>query len=519
MKRLEAAFLDNPDNARTSIFAPKLRRTLRTRGLYYLRLMLIGVVMIWVPMCLFFGAVYNRSNYLYRLHLDIIDLDGGFVGRNLTQHILLAGGPTMQNNMPQWRVRSELRTLDQVRKWTRVHGWGAIVINSGASERLLQAIDNSASSNKSEYDPYSAMTVVANTGRHPIVGLSNTLPALSAAARSAAIAFNVGFLQQLSSEASSAQAIVIPAAVYFRTTDAAPMTFNIAPVQTLFSFLMGTLCTVAALITWKMTTFGFFLKTRHIHLWASLFLLVLAWTLYISLNCSLAIAFFRGPHYSRNALPYTVGRFFSIWGTTLAVLMAVGLWLLSWYLLVTPEFIGLVSLITVLSNVVSALLPAQMANRFYRIFYALPFFNGSMLYRYILSGSYPRLGKNIGVLLGEIFAMALALGLASWVRQVCVLKGLADIAGWYRGSMFFSSPVPLQKQKQSQGKTQSHRHRLHMHLHRDRDRDRYQNQNQNQDDDHDHDHDRDWDRVSMSTLSIADSAEDSTSLKEGNLGV
>ncbi|KAJ1822712.1 hypothetical protein LPJ56_000589 [Coemansia sp. RSA 2599] len=486
MKRLVTAFLDNPDNARSSVFAPELRSTLRTRGTYYLRVLAISSMMIWGAMSVFLGAVYKRSSYLHDIHLDLVNLDNGPVGRMMTQHVL-AGNTAGRRTEPQWRMRTDLRTLDEARRWTRQHGWGAIVISSGASERLMQQAVASGNSS-SAYDPFSAATVVVSTGRHPIVSLSYTLPALSAAARGAALAFNTAYLQQLKQQIdeepwTNGQ----PTAVYFRTIDVAPMTFNIAPIQPLFAFLVSTLSTVAALISWKMTTFGFFLKVKHKHIWMALLSLIAMWTLYISMNCALAVSFFRGPQYSQNALPYTVGRFFAIWGTTLAVLMAVALWLLSWYLVVTPEFIGLVSLITVLSNVVSTLVPAQVANRFYRVFYALPFYNGAILYRYIQSGAYPRLGQGVGVLLGEAAAMTVVLGLASWVRQVCVVRGISDVAGWYRGNEFFRSPVPLQKRQ----------HGEHLRWVRR--------------------HGKQQDQISV--VSIADSAEDSTSLREGNLGV
>ncbi|KAJ2702355.1 hypothetical protein FB645_004317 [Coemansia sp. IMI 203386] len=482
--RFVSTFLDNADHARISILAPALRPMLNARILYYLRIFFISTLMIWTPLCLFFGAVHERSNHVYRLHLDLVDLDNGPVGRNLTQHILESGRSSAQT-APRWRVRTDLHTLEETRAWIRLNGWGAVVINSGASQRLLETSD--------AYDPRSAVTVVANTGRNPITGLTYTQPALSAAARSATLAFNAAVVKQQQMESGIPDG---PVAVYFRTIDAAPMAFNIAPIQPLFAFLVSTLCTVGALISWKMTTFGFFLRVRHRHVWAGLLALVMFWTLLISMHCALAVSFFRGPHYNHNALPYTVGRFFSIWATTWAVLLAVGLWLLSWYLMITPEFLGLLSLITVLSNVVSTLVPVQMTSRYYRWFYALPFYNGAMLYRFILSGCYPRLGLNIGVLLGEITTMAMVLGLSAWARQACVRRGLSDVPGWYRGNMFFHSPVPLQ---QDTDEDEQHHWCLFRMCHRSGSR-RRQND-------------------AASTLSIADSINDSTSLKEGNLGV
>ncbi|KAJ1884914.1 hypothetical protein LPJ81_007000, partial [Coemansia sp. IMI 209127] len=56
---------------RVSIFSPEFRPTLKIRGMYYLRLMFISLFLIWIPLCLFYGAVYKRITFAHLIKLSI----------------------------------------------------------------------------------------------------------------------------------------------------------------------------------------------------------------------------------------------------------------------------------------------------------------------------------------------------------------------------------------------------------------------------------------------------------------
>ncbi|KAJ2070716.1 hypothetical protein GGH13_003836 [Coemansia sp. S155-1] len=476
-----------PDDAgRLSMFDQKLRPVLRPNALYYLRVLALSTVMLWMPMCLFFGAVFRRGEYIYRTDIEIVDLDQGPVGRQISQSaLLLAAAAPDQQAQPRWRIRNDLTTLAATREWVRHHGWAALVINSGASDRLAAAVSGNSNT---AYNPNDAATLIFNTGRHPIIELSYIQPALTTIARKAQMEFSEGFTRQLQ---GSGQISVIPAQnivtlatqpVTFRIVDAAPLSFAIAPIVYLFSFLVGQLCVIGTLIAWKMASFSFFLKAKHTHVWLGAVTVVLVWSTYIGMLSALAISAFRGPSYSRFALPYTVGRFFSLWFTTAMVLSAGGMWLMSWFMILTPELLALASLSLILPNVASTLTAVETAPRFFRWFYALPFYNGSMLYRYILSGGFPRIGLNVGVVLGELCAWVVILWLTTLVRQYTVIRGTSDVPGWYRGNIFFASPVPYYKDKKIEPEPGT-------------------------------------ESFEEGTISITDSADDTTSLNEGNLGV
>ncbi|KAJ2524357.1 hypothetical protein GGI11_000879 [Coemansia sp. RSA 2049] len=164
---------------------------------------------------------------------------------------------------------------------------------------------------------------------------------------------------------------------------------------------------------------------------------------------ALALSAFEGPGYSANALHFTVGRFFAVWGTTTMTVLATALWLLNWLLILPPDVLGLPSLFTIQPNIACILIVPELAPGFFRWIYALPFYNGAMLLRYILSGAYPHIGTNVGIILGEICVMAVLLYITIGLRQLAVLRGVSDEAGWYRGNIFFDTPVPYYKEEEA----------------------------------------------------------------------
>ncbi|KAI8318202.1 hypothetical protein GQ54DRAFT_341970 [Martensiomyces pterosporus] len=429
-----------------------------------------------------------------RLAIEIIDLDGGSIGSIITQ---MALEYPRNSRSVRWRIRRGIRSLDEAKTWVRRHGWGALVINEGASQRL-----DSAMAIDAEYNPYDALTVIQSSGRHPIGEEIFIQPTLSTFAYKASLAYSLRFVRDFVADGNQVPTAddgtpsdnflkTMAQPVAFRTVDVAPFSIPLASLIYLFNFLVLLLCTIGVLIAWKLTSFRFFLKVKYCQIWVAALGLTTCWCLAFGLYSALAFLAFKGPDYraDHQALPFTFGRFMCIWMTATIVVMAVALWLLSWFLILTPEFVGLASVITVLSNIASQIVPVEQTPRFFRWFYALPFFNGSMLYRYILSGGYPKVGMNLGVILGEIVIMAAVLAAATRFRQFTVINGISDMSGWYRGGMFFHSPIPHYK---APGVEKAPAAAPHKAL---------------------------WLGGPRRPLSIADSVNDYASMKDGNLGV
>ncbi|KAJ2377807.1 hypothetical protein H4S02_007542, partial [Coemansia sp. RSA 2611] len=313
---------------RVGLFDASLRPLLWERLIYYIRILVIFSTMYWIAGSIIYGAVYKRSDMTHHATLEVVDLDGGPVGRAVADSILqLNSRPS--DKSPRWRLRTDLPTLAATREWVRLHGWGAIVINQGASQRLQDAAAG--------YSPQNAVTVINNTGRHPVTSISYLEPALTQAATAAVHQFALAHLAQLQAPADP---LLLPTLalrpIAFTSEDVGPFSFALAPIICVFGFLVGTLMMVEALIEWKMTTFLLFRRAKHWHVWAAVAVVITAWALFVAMHSALAVSAFLGPGYTALALPYTVGRFFSLWFTTAAVLAAIGVWLFNWYLVLAP---------------------------------------------------------------------------------------------------------------------------------------------------------------------------------------
>ncbi|KAJ2086581.1 hypothetical protein EV179_005190 [Coemansia sp. RSA 487] len=443
------------------MFSAAFRPTLKEHGLYYLRILFICLFMLWIPLCLFYGAVYKRTSFAHLVRLKIVDFDQGPVGNAITQALLVQNQPS-DHTRAIWQESSNDRNFRSVRdvsEWVRKNGWAVLVIHSNASRQLELALADTET-----YNPEDAMTLFVSSGHNPIIYSLMVASTTAADLGKATNAFAIAMVREIQSgsvnvdipsasallgaeDSAKVLAVLFTQPISYRQIDVAPFTFDIAPVVYLFCFLVGMLCTIGPMIGWKMSSFSFYLKVRHRDLWLSIVGLIFAWTIIFGMYGALAFSAFRGLNYSENALKYTVGRFFSLWATIAITLMAVALWLFCWFTLLPPEVLGLASVVTLLPNVVSSISIAELAPHFYRWMHALPFYNGAILYRHILSGGYPRIGANLGIILGEICTMSLILCALTWIRQLMVLCGISDAAGWVRGNIFFHSPVPYYKEK------------------------------------------------------------------------
>ncbi|KAJ2383990.1 hypothetical protein GGI23_007029 [Coemansia sp. RSA 2559] len=398
--------------------------------------------MIWTGLSLFYGAVHRRSAYAHNINLHVVDLDGGNVGNNVTQIIM---GIERTPTTPTWKVSKDFTSFEDARAWVLNKGWGALIINAGTSDRLQKALAEGT-----DYDSSEALTVLTSSGKNIIGEMLFVQSALSAAASQACLQYAMNQVAAFQFQRSTEEqvqtnlgALINPLA--YTTIDVAPEGFTLAPVLLTFGFLVCLLCTVGVLILWRMTTFVFFLKVRYRDLVLMWFFLILCLSLIVSLYLSFAILAFKGPDYNSLALPYTAATFFKIWFTTAAVILALAPWLFSLFQFLPPHLLAFPSICTILPNVVSTVAPIELAPKFYRIMYSLPFFNGSRIVHYVISGASPTLRQNIGVIAAEIAFMAICLGIAIWIRQVLVIRGISDPQGWYRGSLYFRSPVPYYK--------------------------------------------------------------------------
>ncbi|ORX74760.1 hypothetical protein DL89DRAFT_264559, partial [Linderina pennispora] len=381
--------------------------------------------MIWVPLCLFYGCVYKRSTLAHNVSVQIVDLDGGPVGANITQMVM------------------DIPETDSLPTWVRMGGFDS-------PESVETWVRKNALYNGSSYDPSQALTVIESSGRHPIGEMLFIKAGLTEAASVVSSQYSLQLVkafqsQQMGlggSDAAQTNAAALLQPIGYTTVEASPDNYNNAPFAFMFGCFCMLLCSLAVMIMWKLTTFPFFTKVRFRDLAIMWPALIVCMSLILSFYLSLAFLAYRGPDYSENALKYTAASFFKIWFIAAAVNSANALWLFNWFLNIPPLFIACPSVPTVICTVVACATAPELAPSFYKIFYAMPSYNGYRIFQYVVTGAYPHNGKHTGILIAEIVAMILFMTAGVWFRQLFVLRGIADSHGWFRGETYFHSEIP-----------------------------------------------------------------------------
>ncbi|KAJ2779778.1 hypothetical protein H4R18_003806 [Coemansia javaensis] len=426
------------DAHRAGLADPALRPAVAQCLRSYAKMAAISAVLIWTGLSLFYGAVYQRTIRAHHITLHVIDLDRGAVGANVTRMVLDA---KPADAAPTWARKDGLRSLEDAKAWVLRHGWGALVINPGATSRLYAAVRDGA-----DYDPAQAMTAIESSGRQVVAEMMFASPAVVATAqrvsRDYSVAFLAEFQRALPQAPPQANYAAIVAPVAFTTVDVAPAGFSLSPIMSTFGYLVALFCAMCALLPWKLTSFAFFARVRYrdlVLMWSTL---ILCLALVLSLYQALAFLVFRGPDFDRLALPYTPASFFKLWFTCAAVVLAFALWLFALFLLLPPYLLALPTICTVVTNVISTITAIELAPPFYRFLYAMPFFNGSNIALHVITGAHPDVRREVAILVAEIAAMAVFLAFSVWLRRLLVQHGLSDPQGWYRGQTYFRLPAP-----------------------------------------------------------------------------
>ncbi|KAJ2374786.1 hypothetical protein H4S02_008433, partial [Coemansia sp. RSA 2611] len=223
--------ISGKDDHRVSFTDAGLREEVRKRTWDYIELALISTVMIWAGLSMFFGGVYRRSSLANNINVYVVDLDGGDVGANVTRMVL---DIPVTPSTPVWLQRHDLHSIDAVKAWVLANGWGALVINSGASARLDSALYNGT-----DYDASAAMTLIESSGRQVVAEMLYVSSALTTAAqtvaREYAQALVTSFQAAPTSEQANYGAVIDP--VSFTTVDVAPAGFTISPIMSTFGYL------------------------------------------------------------------------------------------------------------------------------------------------------------------------------------------------------------------------------------------------------------------------------------------
>ncbi|KAJ1831613.1 hypothetical protein LPJ63_004166 [Coemansia sp. RSA 2711] len=418
------------DEERISLLHPSLRSTLKSSARRYLGTFVFCTLILWTILSIFFGANYKKSELVHNLAIDLVDLDRGPVGREISE-IIMAMPQSMAS--PTWRLRADIRDIDQARRYARDNAWGVLVINSGLSGRLASALTLGT-----DYDASLALTMLKQGAYHPMAQPLYIQSTIAATASLVSAQVTARQLAEFKATANAtARASANPHAllhpISMATENLGPYDFELGTLIPPLTFLLMTLCLLVPLMMSKFGAFPLYKRAKHLQIYAALVLVITGLCAVFALFGSLVFLAFKGPHYNtqRLGLPITGGRFFQLWSTYLLTLLPTMFWLKSLSLVVPTSYAAVPSIMTVIPNMCSAIVVLELCPPFFRWFQAMPFFQGGMLTRYVISGAHARLGENLGVLFGELgFSLALLFA-CTRMHQHNVVAGNVDIMGNY----------------------------------------------------------------------------------------
>ncbi|ORX66183.1 hypothetical protein DL89DRAFT_260477 [Linderina pennispora] len=404
------------DEGRVNLTDPSLRTQLKDTLKRYLRLLGFLTVLLWLILSIFFGANHKRGELVNRLEVDIFDFDQGEYSQEIVDTLLTTPS---DNTMPTWKLNTRYQSLGQAKKYIKDDGWGGLVIMPGMSDRLNNALTTGAN-----YSATDALMVLKQDSHHPLVQLTSIQPALRQAVVIANSAIATQLLQRLQ-ESTSAEAknnanvstLLHP--IDAVTVNLGPYGFSLSPLLAPLSLLMMFMCTLVPMIMLKFSSYPIYQAPSD------------AW-LFVLRHAHLP-----GVQGIRTTARITTGSisiaggFFAIWMTSWLTLLPMAFWLKSLVTFSTPEFIAMPFSYHYHSQASALVLLSSTSARLSSSgFQAMPFYQGTMLTRYIISGAHNRVGENLGVLFGELVFSLVLLYICTMIQQHQVHAGNVDRMGW-----------------------------------------------------------------------------------------
>ncbi|KAF5345081.1 hypothetical protein D9756_011161 [Leucocoprinus leucothites] len=381
------------------------------------------ILTIFAVFSIYWGSLWKIP--AHPLNGWVVDFDGGEVGQFLTQQIMASS-----NKAIAWSTYagSEIGSLEQLQDdVVEEKTWVAIAINSGASSRLSDALQNPSAA----YNGSSVITVYGAEARNENGYRSMVSPTTSSILNEVSLQFALQFAQRVSSTQSSSLANIISTSpqllvspVHYTMINLRPFDEPVASAATfvgliyllILSFyivMIGDGARNASGMT-RLLSYGGMVRLRLISSVVAYFFLSLFYSL---VNVAFQIDFTR---------KFGHAGFVVFWMVNWAGMMAVGLALESLVTILTTRFIPFFMIFWIISNVSVSVYPIEVLPRIFRYGYAAPFYNVSHAFRTIAFNTKNQLGLNFGVLIAWIAISCITLPVFQWMMWPKKLKNNAS---------------------------------------------------------------------------------------------
>ena len=381
----------------------------------YLRILLGGsfavVIAIFAVFSIFWGALWKSP--VGNLSGWVVDFDGGVVGKSVVQG--LTAGSSLSRVTFTSRPASEFSggIAQVMNSVVEHHTWVAVVVNPGASDRLLASYANPNSS----YRGLEAITVYGNEARNENAFRSLIRPSVQAVLDITSQRFALQSVPGLLSSANvthilstSPQTILAP--ISYTVDNIVPFDHPVASAATfvgliyvlILSFFVVMIGNAAREVSGmsKKLTLRSLIVTRFVSTFTAYFFLSLFYSL---LSLAFQLDFTR---------KFGHGGFVIFWMLNWVGMLSVGLALEAMVTLLTVRFIPFFLIIWIIVNVSVCILPIEVLPIFFRYGYAVPFYNINRAVRTIVFGTKNQLGQNFGILIAWAVISCISIPLIQW---------------------------------------------------------------------------------------------------------
>ncbi|KAF9510508.1 hypothetical protein BS47DRAFT_1300079 [Hydnum rufescens UP504] len=385
-------------------FLPKHPEPLRNYIKMMLVVTLLTVLVSWVTIPVFWGAVSHQRDFTDKLVCWFIDQDGSSLGQAM-QAAFQANINARTNSKLGWRIYEPGKslTIQQIRSAViEEHAWAAVVVNQGATASLISARENGDAS----YNNSAAVSFFYDQARNEnaaglyIVPYTQAL--IQASLRNFSASYTGAYLEAQSGNATAMQALATAPLTIF-----SPFSYGTLNLRPYTCSSRGGAVTVIGMIL--ILVFGFVISMAGYQVrmplepfltYKSLVILrvVAPLLVYIPLSfaCAMVSLAFKLPFAAK--YNHAAG-FFLFWFYIFLAMSAMGLATevsVSW---LTPRRNAFALFPFIISNSVSTSLPIQLQPWFYKFGFGFPFYNADQAVRTIIFNTKSHLGLNAGVLL------------------------------------------------------------------------------------------------------------------------
>ncbi|KAH7925949.1 hypothetical protein BV22DRAFT_399074 [Leucogyrophana mollusca] len=385
----------------------------------WLKSVVVGVFVvccvIWTVLPMYWAALGRTTGNIHNLLGYVVDFDGGQIGQTVTGAFASING----RNQMSWLIMNASEfpngPSDLAAAVLDNRCWAAISINSGATDGLNAAVNESNASYKTSQAVTAYVESARNENAYRTVIFGNVDAPLTAASQ----AFALQFATQLASRPGVPSLLatapgLVTRPLYYTVNDLRPFDTPVASavdfVGLIYLLILAFMMTNQLLAARAETGFGRRLTLKSfivMRLLVPPIMYFFVTLMYALLSYAFGVPFNR-----------TFGRagFVIYWMMSWCGMMA-GLALESMLTILTIKFIALFLVLWIITNVSVSFYPIEILPAIFRYGYAMPFYNVSKTARTIIFNTKNQVGLNFGVQIAWIVLSCITLPFFQWLSR------------------------------------------------------------------------------------------------------